>query len=151
TEGSSPMVIRIIATFVVATALIQEARSIVRAGFEEDGAQMPAPIAKAFRPPPELENDLGTYKSPLVFNDGRAVRDAAGWRARPPELPATGHGIRGAGPPTIEHPRVEVLGKERRETFEQRRVRVEISPKRTTEGYVLVPDGRPPFPAMLVV
>jgi hypothetical protein len=57
----------------------------------------------------------------------------------------------GAWPPLIERPKVEVLGAERRESFEQRRVRVEVAGGRAWDGYLLVPDGEGPFPAVLVV
>ena len=109
------------------------------------------PLALAFQPPGEFRDDFGSYKSPLTFNDGRPVRDAAGWRERRREILAAWHGIMGAWPPLIERPRVEVLGAGRREGFEQRRVRVEVASDRTLDGYLLVPDGRGPFPAVLVV
>ena len=59
-------------------------------------------------------------------------------------------GIMGAWPPRLDRSRVEVLGTERRGGFEQRRVRFEMARGRTTEGYLLVPECRGPFPAMLV-
>ena len=90
----------------------------------------PRPLAPAFRPPAEFRDDFGAYKSPLIFDDGRPVRDAADWRERREEILATWHGIMGAWPPLIERPKVEVLGTERREGFEQRRVRVEVAPDR---------------------
>jgi pimeloyl-ACP methyl ester carboxylesterase len=79
------------------------------------------------------------------------VGDAAAWRKRRAEILEAWHGLMGAWPPLIERPRVETLGEERRETFTQRRVRLEIAPGRTSEGYLLVPGGRGPFPAVLVV
>jgi len=109
------------------------------------------PLERAFRPPPEFRSDLGSYKSPLAFDDGRAVRDAAGWRERRKEILATWHGIMGAWPPLIERPRVDVLGTERRQGFEQRRGRGEGAAGHTLDGYLLVPDGRGRFSAVLVV
>ena len=93
---------------------------------------VPEALAPAFRPPAEFRGDFGAYRSPLVFDDGRPVRDAADWRERRQEILATWHGIMGAWPPLIERPKVEVLGTERREGFTQRRVRVEVAPDRTT-------------------
>jgi Prolyl oligopeptidase family len=118
---------------------------------QQPAGELPAPIAHAFQPPPRFQGDLGPYKSPLIFDDGRAVRDAVAWQARRKEILASWHGFMGAWPPLIDRPRVEVMATERRENFEQRRVKVEIAPGRTTEGYLLVPDGRGPFPAVLVV
>jgi hypothetical protein len=119
----------------------------------EDGTHddPPGSLASAFRPPAEFRDDLGSYRSPLSFDDGRPVRDAAGWRGRRQEILAAWHGIIGAWPPLIERPRIEVLGTERREDFEQRRVRVEVAAGRTMDGYLLVPDVRGPSPAVLVV
>jgi len=112
---------------------------------------IPEAFASAFRPPAEFRDDMGSYKSPLIFNDGRPVRDAAGWRERRKEILATWQGIMGAWPPLIERPKLEVLGTERRDGFEQRQVRVEVAQDRTWNGYLLVPDGKGPFPAVLVV
>ncbi len=124
---------------------------LARSVGEEKVPGVPEDIAAHFRPPPEFAGDLGAYKTPLVFDDGRPVRDAADWPRRRREILSTWHGVMGPWPPLIERPRVEVLGTERREDFEQRRVRVEVAPDRTTEGYLLVPDGPGPFPAVLVV
>jgi len=140
------------ATLVLGTALLSASGSNARA---EDGGKpahgIPGPIVSAFRPPPEFADDLGALKSPLIFDDGRPVRDAAGWGERRKEILAAWHGIMGAWPPPIERPELEVTGKERREGFEQRRVRVEVAPDRNMDGYLLVPDGKGPFPAVLVV
>ena len=143
---------RLVAYLVLGTTLIQVSGSVIRAGGERQPAgEAPTLIAGAFQPPPGFEGDFGPYKSPLVFDDGRPVRDAAGWPERRREILASWHGIMGAWPPRIDRPKVEILATERRESFEQRRVRVDIAPNRTTEGYLLVPESRGPFPAMLVV
>jgi hypothetical protein len=114
-----------------------------------DGAKRLAPF---FRPPPELANDLGTYQSPLKFDDGRPVRDANDWQRRRQEILKTWHEIMGPWPALIEKPRIEYLEKERRDNFTQHHLRLEIAPGRTTEdAYLLVPDGPGPFPAVLVV
>jgi hypothetical protein len=133
-----------------ALAAVLTAGTVVRAGDADAGA-VPETLATAFRPPPQYAGDLGAYRSPLVFDDGRPVRDAADWPRRRREILDAWHGFMGAWPPLIEKPRFEVLGTERREGYDQRRVRVEVAPDRTTEGYLLIPDGRGPFPAVLVV
>src|SRR4051812_34578418 len=55
-------------------------------GREKAPGDVPGPLASAFRPPAESRDDLGSYKSPLVFDDGRPVRDAADWPARRQEI-----------------------------------------------------------------
>jgi hypothetical protein len=138
----------------VAIALLSLSTSGVSARAEEQETtpgDVPEALAPAFRPPAEFRDAFGSYKSPLAFDDGRPVRDAADWRERRKEILAIWHGIMGAWPPPIERPKVEVLGAERRESFEQRRVRVEVARGRAWDGYLLVPDGKGPFPAVLVV
>jgi hypothetical protein len=126
------------------------AGTAVRAG-GADAGDVPESLATAFRPPPQLAGELGAYRSPLIFDDGRPVRDAADWPRRRREILDAWHGFMGAWPPLIERPGVEVLATERREDFTQRRLRVEVAPDRRTEGYLLVPDGPGPSPAVLVV
>jgi Prolyl oligopeptidase family len=139
---------RLAATLAVGVSLITASGVFAQA---EDREKAPAALASAFRPPAEFRDDFGSYKSPLTFDGGRPVRDAADWRKRRDEIRATWHGIMGAWPPLMERPKVEVLGTERREDFEQRRVRVEVAKDCAWDGYLLVPKGRGPFPAVLVV
>jgi hypothetical protein len=146
------MMIRLVEYRVLGAALIQEPGSVNRAGAEgQTFGDLPAPIAGAFRPVPEFEANFGPYKSLLAFDDGRSVRDSAAWREQWREILASWHRIMGAWPALIDRPSVEILATERSENFEQRKVRVEIAPGRTTEGDLLVPEGRGPFPAVLVV
>jgi dienelactone hydrolase len=111
----------------------------------------PDGLAAAFRPPPRYAGDFGPFRSPLTFADGRAVTDAAAWRARRAEILRTWHGFMGAWPPLIERPTTTTLAEARREGLTQRRVRLEVAPGRTTDGYLLLPAGAGPFPAVLVV
>lgn len=108
-------------------------------------------IASAFQPPPEFAGQLGSYRSPLVFQDGSTVKTAADWARRRSEILKAWHGLMGGWPPVIEKPRTEFLSQSRRETFTQHRIRIEIASGQTGEGWLLVPDGPGPFPAVLVV
>lgn len=112
---------------------------------------LPAAIAPAFHPPAKFANDLGSYRSPLLFDDGRPVRDADDWQNRRQEILNTWHDAMGAWPPLIERPEIKVLGSERRGNVTQNQVRLPVAPDRTVNGYLLVPDGDGPFPAVLVV
>jgi len=117
----------------------------------------PAPAAKIiepfFRPPAEFADDLGTYKSPLKFADGTPVKTADDWQKRREEIRKFWHEAFGAWPALIEKPKIDYLAKERREdVITQHHIRLQIAPERTTEdAYLLVPDGKGPFPAVLVV
>jgi hypothetical protein len=107
-------------------------------------------IAPLFRVPDQFVGQLGTYRSPLVFADGTPVRTAADWQRRRQQLLAEWHELMGPWPPVLARPRFEVIGESHRETFTQRRVRVEVAPDQITEGWLLVPDGQGPFPAVFV-
>jgi dienelactone hydrolase len=109
-------------------------------------------LATFFRPPAELANDLGAYRSPLRFRDGSPIRTADDWARRRREIQETWHSFLGPWPPLIAKPRIEYLERERRDHVTQHHVRLEIAPGRTTEdAYLLLPDGDGPFPAVLVV
>jgi dienelactone hydrolase len=125
--------------------------TVVRAGFFDEDWKLPAAdrgLASLFHPP----GDLGSYRSPLKFADGRLVRKAGDWPERRREILRTWHEIMGPWPPLLEHPKIEYLARERREHLTQHHIRLEIAPGlRTDDAYLLIPDGAGPFPAMLVV
>ena len=108
-------------------------------------------IAPYFQPPAEFKDKFGSYRSPLLFDDGRRVQSAADWPKRRREILDAWNALMGPWPPVIEKPKVDVLSKSRFEDFTQQRVRIEIAPKQTGEGWLLTPDGKGPFPAVLVV
>jgi len=111
----------------------------------------PPPLAPFFRAPEEYAGDYGSFRSPLKFEDGRAVKSKADWKKRREEILRVWRAELGEWPPLIEKPKLEDLERGRRESFTQRKVRLEVAPKRTTDGYLLIPDGKGPFPAVLVV
>ena len=112
----------------------------------------PASIRQSFSAPKPLRDDLGRYKSPLTFHDGRTARTPAEWADRRREILKDWNDAMGSWPPPIERPAIETLGKPiHRRTFTESRVRLKVAPDRTVDGHLLVPDGKGPFPAMLVV
>ena len=115
-----------------------------------DHAVPPASIAPFFKPPAPFENQQSGHRSPLLFNDGTEVKTPADWAKRRAEILQSWHGIMGAWPPLIEHPRIEKLETTRRDNFTQHKVRLEIAQGQTDDGYLLIPDGKPPFPAVFV-
>jgi len=120
-------------------------------------------IGPLFEPPAELAGDFGDYRSPSVFDDGTAVKTPADWVKRRAEILNYWQEITGRWPPLIAKPAIEYVSEERRENFTQHRVSVEIACRglpardpragrpRHVNGYILVPDGEGPFPAVLVV
>lgn len=108
-------------------------------------------IAALMQPPSQFEGRLGAYRSPLLFADGSPVRTAADWPRRRAEILAEWHGLMGAWPALLPQVPIEILSESRRETFVQRRVRLEVAPGQKVEGWLLVPDTLPPrAPAVLV-
>lgn len=107
-------------------------------------------ISPLFTVPQRFEDQLGRYRSPLVFADGTSVRTAADWDRRRQQILAEWHELMGPWPPLLARPRLEELGETRRESFRQRRVRLEVAPGQQAEGWLLTPDGTPPFPAVFV-
>jgi len=108
-------------------------------------------IAPYFSPPKEWQNKLGDYRSPLVRNDGTLVRTAEEWQTRRAEILADWQKLLGAWPPLITEPTVEVLETTHRENFQQLRVRFRWTPNELTTGYLLIPDGDGPRPAVVTV
>ena len=107
-------------------------------------------IEHYFTPPPEFAGKLGDYRSPLLFNDGTPVKTADDWQRRRREILDQWHKLLGRWPELIQKPKVETLDTRRRENFTQHTVRVEIAKGQTADGYLLVPDGPGPFPAVFV-
>jgi hypothetical protein len=107
-------------------------------------------IAPYFSPPAEYAHRLGDFRPVLRFNDGTSVRTAADWQRRRREILDHWHGVMGAWPEVIEKPLVEYRESGRRENFTQHKVRVETARGQMTDGYLLVPDGAGPFPAVFV-
>jgi len=118
----------------------------------ERRAELPLDIKPFFTPPPEYAQDFGAYASPLRRPDGTLVRDAAAWQIQRAGLLATWRRFMGDWPPLIDSPHIEYLEEEHRNKFHQHRITVEIAPQnQTVAGYLLIPEGSGPFPAVLVV
>jgi Prolyl oligopeptidase family len=109
-----------------------------------------ARLDRYFSPPSKYAGILGDFASPLKFYDGRPVRTAKDWPARRREILDRWHGIMGLWPPLLKKPRLATVKKERRENFTQRRVRVEVADGLLVPAILLVPDGKGPFPAVVV-
>ncbi len=108
-------------------------------------------IVPFFSPPAEFEGQLGDYRSPLLLADGTPVKTPADWEKRRAEILQQWNDLMGKWPPLITEPKVEVLSTERRENFEQRRIRYHWTPNELTTGYLLIPDGNSPRPAVVTV
>lgn len=118
-----------------------------------DGPSGPAweRIRELFRPPPDAAGGPGAPPCPLVRRDGQPVRTAAEWGQRRAEVLSDWKRFLGPWPPLLERPAVEVLQVTNRLGIRHERLRMEIAPGQQGEAWLLVPPGRGPFPAVLVV
>ncbi len=103
------------------------------------------------QPPEEFAGKLGTYRSPLKFNDGSVVKTSADWTKRRGEILDTWQKRLGAWPPLVEKPTIKKLAKVERDGYVEHKVQVQISADgKVVDGYLLIPNGPGPFPAVLV-
>ncbi len=108
-------------------------------------------LAPHFSPPAQWEGEYGDYRSPLLLADGSRVCTAADWSRRRAEILQQWHDLMGPWPALITEPKVEVLESKRRENFQQLRIRFLWTPQESTTGYLLIPDGDAPRPAVVTV
>lgn len=103
------------------------------------------------QPPQEFAGKFGPYRSPLKFADGSVVQTAADWAQRREEIRTTWHKRLGAWPPLVERPAVKKLEKVERDGYTEHKVQVQVSPEgKEVTGYLLIPKGTGPFPAVFV-
>ncbi|MCA9050934.1 MAG: dienelactone hydrolase family protein, partial [Planctomycetaceae bacterium] len=91
---------------------------------------VPSVLSKAFSVPDPFRNDFGDYRSPLIFADGRRVKDAADWEQRRQEIRREWTELLGEWPPLITQPETEILQSEPRENFVQHTIRFRWLPPR---------------------
>ena len=111
---------------------------------------LPPELAAAFQTPPEFVGRYGEFRSPLIFQDGTAVKTAADWPKRREEIRQRWHEAMGPWPPLIEKPRLAILERASREDFVQCVIEIEIAPGQVARGSLLIPAGTPKFPAVFV-
>lgn len=113
-------------------------------------APLPTSIAPYLAPPNEYRDDFGTYRSPLAFDDDTPVETADDWQRRRAKILAKWRKMLGGSFELLPSPQIEVREKERRENFTQHKVVVDVAAGKKVEGYLLVPNGEGPFPAVFV-
>jgi dienelactone hydrolase len=103
------------------------------------------------RPPAEYQGKFGSYRSPLKFADGSLAKTPEDWKRRRAEILKIWHQRLASWPPLVERPKVKKLESVERDGYTQHRVQVEVGPEgKFVEGYLLVPKGKGPFPAVVV-
>src|SRR5262249_18029567 len=108
-------------------------------------------LAPFFEPPSDFRNAFGNYRSPLHSANGTLVKSPADWARRRKEILAQWQQLMGPWPRLIDHPKLEFLAQSHRDNFTQYHVRLQIAPQQTGDGWLLVPEGKRPLPAVLVL
>ena len=99
------------------------------------------------QPAKEYAGDMGKYKSML-----EGVKTKEDWEKRRQEIRKSWNDSLGHWPAILERPKIEYLEKELREKVVQHHIRIEVAPgKKTEDAYLLIPEGKGPFPAVVVV
>ncbi|HLJ12461.1 MAG TPA: prolyl oligopeptidase family serine peptidase, partial [Planctomycetaceae bacterium] len=108
-------------------------------------------LEKYFEPPEEFAGQFGSYRSPLKFADGTPARSAEDWRRRRKEILDTWHRRLGPWPSLVERPALERLESVERDGYTEHHVHVQVSlDGKQADGFLLIPNGAGPFPAVLV-
>lgn len=113
----------------------------------EDAA---TPLDAAFHPAAEFAGEFGSFRSPLLFEDGTPVQTQDDWTRRRGEIRDKWLKLLGGSFDLLPAPKVHFLEKELRENFTEHRVEVDVAPGRKVVGFLLVPEGLGPFPAVFI-
>ncbi|SMO62715.1 prolyl oligopeptidase family serine peptidase [Fodinibius sediminis] len=108
-------------------------------------------IRPYFSPPEQYAGEYGTYQSPLAFYDGQPVTTRGQWQKRKKEIRQRWHELMGPWPSLLKNQQLEIIASRQREGFTEHRIRFNWMPDQETEGYLLVPAGQGPHPAVITV
>ncbi|MBL6763527.1 MAG: sialidase [Verrucomicrobiae bacterium] len=113
--------------------------------------ELPPDLMSFFQPPSEFVGDTSGYGTILRFDDGRSVDTPADWSGRRAEILDNWHSLMGRWPDPVENFETEILETKTREDFIQQKLRFRWSPNEKTTGYLLLPKGPGPHPAVVTV
>ena len=117
-----------------------------------DLAADPGEIIRGYATPPRgFGEPTAEYRSPLVADDGEPVTSAEQWSWRREQIRQQWQRRLGPWPELDPEVRLEVLGSTESEGITRHRVRFPWTPTETTEGYLLVPEGKGRRPAVISV
>jgi hypothetical protein len=108
-------------------------------------------IAPFFVPPAEYKGQYGSYRSPLKFYNGQAVKTAKDWQVRRKEILTQWNKMMGEWPPLLKDQKMKFIDTVQRDGFTQFRIKFNWTPNEETEGYLLIPDGKGKKPAVITV
>ncbi|MFC4870813.1 sialidase [Negadavirga shengliensis] len=96
-------------------------------------------LAPYFSPPEVFSGELGEYRSPLVFENGKRVKNKKNWEKRRIEIREKWHGLMGKWPEMDKNPAYQILETEKKDGFWQKKIRFDWVPGQSTTAYLLVP------------
>ncbi len=108
-------------------------------------------IEPYFSPPKIWQGDFGQYRSPLRFADGTQVKTPEDWQRRRGQIVQQWQSLLGQWPALIQDPQVAILDSQSHDQFTQHRIRFAWTPNEQTTGYLLIPRGEGPHPAVVTV
>jgi hypothetical protein len=109
-------------------------------------------LGPLFTPPDTLRGELGTLRPVVRFEDGkRSAATPAEWQERRAEIVKKWTDLLGPWPPLLEKPVAQEQWKESVDGFTRRRIDLEIAPGRKTGAFLLTPEGKGPFAAVIDV
>lgn len=112
----------------------------------------PADLAQLFEPPPAYQNEFGSYRSPLLDENGATIRDVDNWWRQNHELRREWTDLLGDLPSRMRLPEHETVAIEKLGNLTRTKVRIRAGVGREEVcGYLIMPPGEGPFPAVLVV
>lgn len=95
-----------------------------------------------FQTPKDYKGQLGDFRSPLRFYDGRPVANAKDWQKRKVEIRTRWQELMGPWPELLTKQQFKIVSSQKRENFTQHTVRFFWMPGVETEGYLLVPESQ---------
>jgi len=108
-------------------------------------------IERYFVPPEQFKQELGEFRSPLNFYDGRVVKTKEDWEERRTEIRKKWHDMMGEWPDIIEDQTLNILDSTQKEGYTQYTVTFKWLPNEETTGYLLVPETKGKKPAVVTV
>lgn len=108
-------------------------------------------IARYFSVPQEYAGKYGQYRSPLIFRDGKLVKNKREWKKRRQEIKEEWMDAIGKWPPPLTAEKFEICETSVRENFVQHKVRLRWLPEDTTYAYLLIPERKGKKPAVITV
>src|SRR5690606_21935650 len=108
-------------------------------------------IERYFVPPKQFKQELGEYRSPLNFYNGRVVKTKEDWEERRTEIRKKWYDMMGEWPDIIEDQTLNILDSIQKEGYTQYTVTFKWLPNEETTGYLLVPETKGEKPAVVTV